>query len=68
MPDSLDDLKELVDETVFIQPPTGDPIGFRADRHGIVIYHWGEDGDDDGGDVEPIDAHLPKDWGIRIPW
>jgi hypothetical protein len=46
-----------------IDPQTGDPIGFRAFEGEIVIYHWGQNRADDGGDV---DGDRPKDWGVRI--
>jgi hypothetical protein len=63
LPKSLDELAELVDPSVMIEPQTGEPMGFRALENEIVIYHSGFNTIDDGGD---IDGNSAKDWGIRI--
>lgn len=62
LPESLADLEPFVEKSTLIQPSTGDPIGFRADETGIVIYHWHTNRQDDGGDLD----ESQDDWGIRI--
>jgi hypothetical protein len=63
LPRSVDELSMLVEADALIEPQTGESIGFRAMENEIVIYHWGHDRIDNGGD---IDGDRPKDWGIRI--
>jgi hypothetical protein len=63
LPGSLRELEPLVDEASFAQPNSGDPIAFRDEDYGALIYHWSADRKDNGGDIA---GENPKDWGIRI--
>ncbi len=64
LPQSLRELEPLVEELVMTQPATGDPIAFRADDRGILMYHWSSNRVDDGGQIDQ--EKSASDWGIRI--
>lgn len=73
LPESLRQLEPLVEESAFVQPSTGDSIQAVYGDRELVIYHWGVNRVDDGGDIsqpKPFpDGYYPaspKDWGIRI--
>jgi hypothetical protein len=66
-------LPEALDASAPIDPFTGQPLKYRRDDMGYVVYSVGEDGVDDGGSIEGsrYDAgvwagRLPKDYGYRI--
>ena len=63
LPQSPRELEPFVDDATFIQPASGEPIQMRYDRGTLLIYHWGHNRQDDGGE---IDGEDPKDWGIRL--
>lgn len=63
LPSSLDELSGLVEKDVMVQPQSGERMGFILKEDGLVIYHWGHNEKDDGGD---IDSEQSMDWGLRI--
>lgn len=63
LPMSLRELEPWADRPVMEQPLTGDPIELRFDRGELLIYHWANNRQDDGGECEP---QNPLDWGLRI--
>jgi hypothetical protein len=59
-------LPEVI-EGVHVDPFTGQPLKYRREELGYVIYSLGENGKDDGGLVDDkIDGGLPSDYGYRI--
>jgi hypothetical protein len=64
---------EALDISAPIDPFTGQPLKYRRDDMGYVVYSVGEDGKDDGGSIEGgrhepgvWSGRLPKDYGYRI--
>lgn len=46
-------------------PFTGEPLRLQHDKR-FIIYSVGQDGNDDGGDVD-LTRHLPPDIGLAVP-
>ncbi len=69
VPPGLDVMVPQFAETIPSDPFTGRPLLYRADDKAYVVYSVGENGTDDGGDVDR-DAderdRQPTDTGIRI--
>ncbi len=67
-PERLDELTPDLLEKVPADPFTGAPLRLRRLADGLVIYSVGDDGQDDGGDVDdgPNVGKSGKDVGFRL--
>ena len=66
-PTSLSELKDFDIPNVPVDPCNGQPLRFRANEDGIVVYSIGENGADDGGQVQRKSAtEAPDDIGFRL--
>ncbi|MGB9624665.1 MAG: hypothetical protein ACPMAQ_07360 [Phycisphaerae bacterium] len=67
LPASLDELVPEYARSLPTDPFTGKELLYHHDEKGYVVYSIGENGKDDGGQVEQNKkGHQPADIGIRI--
>jgi hypothetical protein len=64
-PEKLADLESLLPAEYLVDPITGKSLLMKQDATEIVIYSVGQNGSDDGGDIQIGDPKAP-DMGVRI--
>lgn len=65
-PPSLDALVPDFIAQLPLDPMSGQPLGYRTNQTGYVLYSVGEDGVDDGGDSQPSPGVIATDiWSGR---
>lgn len=68
-PDTLDDIvKNGYLEKIPIDPFSGAPIAYRKTNDDFLLYSFGEDLDDDGGQPATDKQGNPKNWGHEGDW
>ncbi len=66
-PDALSDLTPQFLKAVPADPFDGQPLRYRKDEEGAVVYSVGPDGKDDGGAFDKLDGRQPgSDLGFRL--
>lgn len=49
-------------------PYTGEPLRMKHEPGGrFIVYTVGKDGSDDGGDIDTLPGHQPRDIGLSVP-
>ncbi len=67
LPETLDALVPEVLDALPPDPFNAEPLRYKQDADGFVIYAVGENGEDDGGKTQRVDGELP-DVGFRVRW
>jgi hypothetical protein len=66
-PESLAELKDEFLREVPLDPFDGQPLRYRKDGAGVIVYAVGADGKDDGGDRTTLNTHKDgTDLGTRL--
>ncbi len=66
-PEALSDLAPAFLKAVPADPFDGQPLRYRKDKEGVVVYSVGEDRKDDGGAFDTLNTHKPDtDLGFRL--
>jgi hypothetical protein len=68
LPKKLEELTGGYFRDVPIDPycPTGAPLHYRRDGDDAIVWSIGENGTDDGGDIDRIESYRNRDFGVRI--
>jgi hypothetical protein len=67
LPETLDALVPAVLDALPPDPFIAEPLRYKRDADGFVIYAVGENGQDDGGKTQRVDGKA-SDIGFRVRW